>query len=213
MRAVEIELRSTLQATKAGRDAERHWRATGDLLRGVLNQCETGGHFVLRPREQTTVRGQERLRLRNVHGQAIRLASRPSDNGSAWEYDLVPPGDVDADALLQQMLLATNPPKVNGNHPAPVAAVEAKPVPVEPQKPKLERSLLQRVGELESAKARLEERKQRIVDLDRQKAKLLAEVAAIDAESLRLVEEDERDVEAYEAAEIIAGLEKLFKKG
>ena len=101
-------------------------------------------------------------------------------------------------------------------YPPEAVPVAAPAVPVvEPPKTdvKAERSLLQRVGELESAKARLDERKGRIVELDQQKAKLLSEIAAIDAESLRLVEEDERDTEAYEAAEILASLEKLFKKG
>lgn len=217
---LKLELRTPRSSSGVSAD-DRAWVGARDVVRSLLARCEVGGHFILRARNHVRFRGEGCVRVKNVHGQAIRLTVKPGDNGSAWEYDLVPPTGVDPDALCSQMVGYTgsdescdeveSPAGAEAAAVAPVSAPVSAPVPA-PAPTQTQRSLLARVGELESARARLEERKARIAALDQRKAALLQEIAAIDAESLRIVEEDERDTEAYDAAEILNSLEKLFSK-
>lgn len=230
---VELELRSGVGPSSNRSKASRVWDQAHDLIRSVLVACETRGNFILRVREQVQMRGDEKIRLKYAVGQAIKLTVKPGDNNTAWNYDLIPPGDVDASLLCNKLkthLLRSGelnlsaeeddatvlpPPTttLNGLEPpipaTPAAAVvpEVKTAVATPP-----RSLLSRVSELETRRQRLADRQAEMVKLDEKRAALMTQMAAIDAESLKLIEEDQADTDAYEAKEILENLERLFSR-
>lgn len=201
----------------------------------LLQACECRGHFLLRVRDHCVMKGQAKARVKYAIGQAIRMTLKPGDNGTAWEYDLVPPTDTDAYELCKQLQRYLSKPKGNSDTPpeedevqqnesvgertadeSPSPSPSPSPPPVavaEPAKPQVQKTLLQRVSELEQQRLRIEERKSQLSELDRRKAALMAQVKAIDDEAMKIMEEDERDTEAMEAKEILDNLEKLFMKG
>ena len=209
----------------------------------MLQACECHGHYLLRVRDHSKMKGQAKIRIKYAIGQAIHMTLKPGDNGTAWEYDLVPPLATDPEELCKRLqrylsspaespqteseIEVEKPPEkpvkniigtdVLGNEikatfpdtaPDPVPEPPAAPAPPKPPK-----TLLRRVSELEQMRLRIEERKDRILKLDAQKAILMAQIKVIDDEAMKVVEEDERDHEAQEAKEILDNLEKLFMKG
>lgn len=227
-RNLEIELRLLSPESRImSRHGERIFTDAKDLVRNLLSACETSGHFVLRPREHRKMKGAGRIRVKYAVGQSIRMTVKPGDNGTAFEYDLVPPVGTNADELSKRMIQylsgsiaagtegrdedeeesETQEPKEEQS-----VAEENKPDPViVPPKP--QKTLLQRVSELETHRQRIGERKERLAAIDVKRAALQSQLRMLDDESMQILKEDEEDHEAHESNEILQNLERLFARG
>lgn len=224
----EVQLAIGTSLGLQANDAQRAFRDAKIDVERLLTRAELRGSFLLRPQERVTSRSNEKIRLKYVKGRAVCLVVKPGDNGSAWLYQLIPPHDTIPEVVLEKLrtslygkapvrdmtegevIEATIEPE-EIHKPEPCPQLPSAPV----SQPRL--TLLQRIGRLESAAARIEERKARIQELDREKLVLLEQVDAlteqinrIDADTLAIVEEDEKDTEAYDAQEAIRAFEKLM---
>jgi len=202
----------------AGQSA-RTFEKAGDLVRHMLSACECSGQFLMRPRQNTSMKGTAKIRVKYAVGQAIRVTLKPGDNNTAWDYDLVPPTGTDPEALCKQFQSylsggrKSEPEEIEEvpvEEPPVAEIVTEEPLPV-PRKP--EKTLLQRVSELETCRNRIAERRERVAEIDKKRLVLQEQLKVLDDEAMQILKEDEADTEAYESKEILENLERLFSRG
>lgn len=73
------------------------------MVETLLNRVEYVGHWLLRARSHVRWKSTDRMRITHTRGQAITVRTRPTDNGSAIEWDLVPPQACDATAVYETL--------------------------------------------------------------------------------------------------------------
>lgn len=91
------------------------------MVEDLLERCDQRGQFLLRVREQKTMRGNARIRVGVVVGSSVRITVRPGDGGTCWVYDLACPGTVNASALADKLMLALSQREEDDEEAAPAA--------------------------------------------------------------------------------------------
>lgn len=209
-----------------------------ELLDGVLHDAgyTKQDEFQIRPTQKVQWRAEScGFKAINVAGHAVRIRVRPGDNATVWEYTLTPPHGHSPHTLLERLNQvaevrerermkkeARDKQVETQSTPAMLKAngVGTHPTLVSPTVP-AKVDLLQRLGSLVETKGRIEKRKETIDMLEKRKAELQAEIEdlrnainRVDSEIMAVMEEDEKDTDAKEAAKLVEMLEGfLARKG
>jgi hypothetical protein len=170
-------------------------------------------------------------------GRSIRLRVKPGDNGSVWDYALVAYSDQRLRDVLEALeavfagdVSSASPPKAVAKpepaRPAPAAPkpeppAPAKPAPPPPPQPSVEVTALGQLAALmskvQAVQVRVEDRRKKRAQIAEAKARCAAEMEELKKEldgweedELRLLEEEENDVEAREVSSILVAFSHVL---